>query len=1274
VPPCAIFAKIVQVDIADDRGGHRDGFVTVHGTELRLAGRSYHFVGANYWQAMNLASRGPGGDRQQLARELDAMCAHGITNLRIMAATEGPDTEPLRIAPALLQAPGVYNADLLDGLDFVLQALADRDMKAIMTLGNMWHWSGGFGQYLVWAGRASSIPYPPPHPAGDWDEYQRFAAEFYGNARAVSYYLDHVTKIVTRVNHYTNTSYRDDPTIMAWELANEPRALSNVDSYLAWIATTARLIKSLDRDHLVTIGSEGDTSEPSYSGTEYLRDHSLSMIDYGTAHVWAQNWGWYDPLHAVTYAPAVALAKAYIDSHVARTLTLDKPIVFEEFGLARDLGSFSPASPVTVRDRYYAEIFDHLYAIAKDHAVAGANFWAYAGESRPVPPFGQWWQPGNSLVGDPPHEQQGWYSVYNSDTSTLAIAERFSRLMSDLGLHSRGMPNVPPASPSVADLVDRMSLEEKVSLLAGADFWRTVPVPRLSIPQIKVTDGPAGARGGGPLIGGRRTAAFPVGIALGATWSTDLLHQVGELLAREVRDKGASVVLAPTLNLFRNTLNGRNFENYSEDPVLTGRLAIAFVRGVQSKGVGATPKHFVGNESEFERDTISSEIPERTLRELYLRPFEMVVKEARPWAIMTGYNRLGGTFCSEHVRLLEDILRREWGFDGLVMSDWGGTHGAVASVRAGLDLEMPGPAKVRANLIAEAERDADTSAAVRDRALQVLRLVERTGGFAAPPDVRDDAETETEYPDVRALIRRAGAEGMVLLKNAGLLPLPADARVAVVGPNAAVARVMGGGSAQINAHRQVSPLDGLRAALGSDRVEHAAGCDNDRYLPVPQTPMTIELRAAPGAEVLAVEERALGEAQWNQLPAGLSVDAFHARLSLVVSAPEDGEYELSLVSTGLSRLYLGDELVVDNWQGWRPGGVPAGLGSQEARSKRHLRAGPIELVAEYGPRVFAKGVAPLQAIRIGFGKPLPPSAVAEAAGVAAAADYAIVCIGTTAEWETEGEDRWGLDLPGRQDELVHAVARANPRTIVVLQTGGPVSMPWLDAVPAVMQAWFPGQEAGHAIADVLLGKAEPGGRLPQTFPRSLEDDPTRPLTRDVQYPGAGGKVEYREALFTGYRHVDRAGTQPLFPFGFGLGYASFELLDLAAPASLQPGETLSVTVTVKNTSARAGSTVVQAYVSDRVASLERPDKELKAFAKVYLDAGQAQSVQLTLDMRSLAYFDDARQAWVAEAGEFELLVGQSSADLPLRTRFALAAPWTESTRSTGPEMPPRRNK
>jgi beta-glucosidase len=810
------------------------------------------------------------------------------------------------------------------------------------------------------------------------------------------------------------------------------------------------------------------------------------------------------------------------------------------------------------------------------------------------------------------------------------------------------------------DLVDRMTLDEQVSLLAGADFWRTAAIPRLGVPQLKMTDGPAGARGGGALLGGKRTAAFPVGIALGASWDAELVRNVGELLAGEALDKGAAVILAPTLNVFRHALNGRNFENYSEDPFLTGRLGIAYVQGLQSRGVAATPKHLAGNESEFERDTISSQIPERALRELYLRPFEMVVREAKPWAVMTAYNRLGDTFCSEHRRLIEDILRGEWGFDGLVMSDWGGTHSAGRSVRAGLDLEMPGPARARKGLREEAERDPETRKAVRERALGVLRLLERTGTFAAPRDVRDEAEMETERPDVRSLIRRAGADGMVLLKNAGLLPLRPDTRVAVIGPNGAEARVMGGGSAQIHAYRKVSPLEGLRDALGSARVTGALGCDNDRYLPAAQASTRIEFRAAPGGEVLARWEWPAAEVHWIAMPEGVPADAFHARLALEVAVPEEDEHELSLVSTGFSRLLVDGELLIDNWEGWQPGRALVGLGSAEVRRAARLSAGVHQLVAEYGPRKFREGVAGFQAIRIGFRRRLPQDSLAAAAALAAQADVAVVCVGTSGEWETEGEDRCGLDLPGRQDELVAAVASANPRTVVVLQTGGPVSMPWLDAVPAVLQAWFPGQEAGHAVADVLLGKAEPGGRLPQTFPRGLEDDPTRPLDPDVQYPGAGGKVEYREGLFTGYRHFDRAGTRPLFPFGFGLSYTTFRLSALSIErARVEPGGTVNLSVAVENTGARAGSTVVQAYVRDLAASVARPEKELKAFAKVHVEAGRTATVRLSLDMRSLAFFDDRDQAWTAEPGEFEVLVGQSSADLPLRTRFTLTEGWRE---------------
>lgn len=807
-------------------------------------------------------------------------------------------------------------------------------------------------------------------------------------------------------------------------------------------------------------------------------------------------------------------------------------------------------------------------------------------------------------------------------------------------------------------LLDDMTLEEQVALLAGADFWTTVPIPRLHIPAMKVTDGPAGARGGGPLIGGKKTAAFPVGIALGSTWNVDLLHEVGTALAQEVKDKGAGVSLAPTVNLFRSTLNGRNFESYAEDPHLTGSLGVAYIRGMQAQGVAATVKHFAGNESEYQRMSINSVIPERALRELYLRPFEMAVKDGGTWAIMSAYNKLNGTYCSENPRLLTTILRDEWGFDGLAMSDWFGAHSAGPSVRAGLDLEMPGPARARAALLAEAESDDATRAAVRAAARNVLTLMVRTGTLDTPRDVSIQAENDTEHPDTTALIRRAGAESVVLLKNAGnLLPLPAGARVAVIGPNGATGQVMGGGSAQMNAHRRVSPLDGLRAALGDEQVSYASGCYNDKYLPVIDRPFQVAYRAAGDDTVLHQEEQSSGQIQWFGLPQGVP-SPFNATLTQTVQIDEDDTYEFSLISSGPSRLRIDGVEQIDNWSDWKLGSAFFGFANDETTAAVPLSAGAHTVEVEY--QSLASGMLG-GSVRVGFRRPLPASSIADAAAVAAAADYAVVCVGTNGEWETEGEDRWGLTLPGKQDELVQAVARANPNTIVLLQTGGPILMPWLDDVQAVVQAWFPGQEAGHAIADVLTGQSDPGGRLPQTFPTRLEDDPVHPEQTDIQYPGVDGQVEYHEGLFIGYRHVDQAGLTPLFPFGFGLSYTTFELGEPQVQTEqVAPGETIRVTVPVRNTGERTGQTVVQLYVHDVKTSLERPTKELKAFAKVTLQPGETQDVTFDLDMRALAYFDDTRAEWVADAGDFDLLIGTSSADLPHRVRVSLTGEWTEA--------------
>lgn len=804
-------------------------------------------------------------------------------------------------------------------------------------------------------------------------------------------------------------------------------------------------------------------------------------------------------------------------------------------------------------------------------------------------------------------------------------------------------------------LLNAMTLEEQVSLLAGASFWTTVPVERLGIPSLKVSDGPNGARGGGSLVGGVKAASFPVAISLASTWNTGLVTRVGEALAQEAQSKGAQVLLAPTVNLHRSTQNGRNFECYSEDPFLSARVCVAYIQGVQSQDVGATVKHYVGNESEFERMSISSDIDERALRELYLVPFEAAVKEAGTWAVMCSYNKLNGTYASENRRLLTDILKREWGFDGVLMSDWFATHSTAESMNAGLDLEMPGPAKYRGQKLLEAVRAGEVRAeAIQDSARRMLRLLTRVGAFERSAPAEEQA---IDRPEHRALIRRAGAEGTVLLKNEGVLPLDPKRlkKVALIGPNARTAQIMGGGSAQVNAHYRVTPYEGIQAWLGERVVlGYEAGCSNHKLLPLLQGPLTAEYFNGRGLSGEAVSGTSLTQAEvWFSEPApGVSADNFSARLSTRFTPVEDGEHHFGLVSAGLSRLLVDGRLVVDNWSAWKQGETYFGAGSEEATGKLALRAGQAyEVTIEYATP--AEGVMGIRAVRAGVTLPMGDEHIERAARLAADCDVALVFVGHNGEWDTEAVDRPHMDLVGRQNELVSRVASANSRTVVVLQTGAPVALPWLDAVAGVLQAWYPGQEAGNTIADVLFGAAEPSGRLPQTFPVRLEDNAAH-----GHYPGGNGRVRYGEGIFVGYRHHDTKHIPPLFPFGFGLSYTSFAYGNLRLSAeALQPEDTLTVTLDVTNTGQRAGQEVVQLYVRDEQSSLPRPEKELKGFLKVDLAPGETKTVTLTLGMRALAYFDDARAAWVAEAGRFEVLVGSSSRDIRARAAFTLQGEW-----------------
>ncbi len=805
----------------------------------------------------------------------------------------------------------------------------------------------------------------------------------------------------------------------------------------------------------------------------------------------------------------------------------------------------------------------------------------------------------------------------------------------------------------ISALVDRMTLEEQVSILSGEDFWSLPAVERLGINKMRVTDGPNGARGGGSLVGGVTAAAFPVGISIGSTWDPALAEEIGSALADEVKSKCAHVSLSPTVNLHRSVTNGRNFECYSEDPELTAALAVGFITGLQKKGVASTIKHFVGNESEVERTTISSVVDERSLRELYLRPFEDAVKKAGTWGIMSSYNKLNGTYTAENDWLLTKVLRDDWGYDGMVVSDWFGSRTTAPTVNAGLDLEMPGPARDRGQKLVDAVANGEVSAdTVHERALNMVRLMARVGSIN---DTSAFAERADNRPEHRALIRRAGAAGSVLLQNDGILPMSADeGTIAVIGPNAKTAQIMGGGSAQLNPHYSVSPWAALHDRLGDDRVSYALGSTNHRWEPI--IPQEIDIQFFDNSDLsgeAAHAEKMPGSiAFWFPPFAGGKVDPqrFSARMTFDFTPDADGVHRFGMHNTGLARLTVDGALVVDGWSNWAKGRTFFEEGNDEITGDIALKAGvPVKVVVEFASRP-SDNLA-FSAIRFGVSRPVGREAIAAAAEVASKADTAVVFVGRTGEWDTEGSDLLDITLPGFQDDLVNAVCDANPNTIVVLQTGGPVEMPWVDRPRAILQSWYPGQEAGNSIADVLFGDQEPTGRLPQTFPARWADNPTR-AQDPATYPGKDGQVVYVEGVFTGYRHYERYGLPPLFPFGHGLGYTEFDLGPLTAEIGADGDVTVSVAVT--NIGVRRGTTVVQAYVADPDASVERPLRELEGFQKIELDAGETEEISIHLPARAFAYFDVAAQDWRVEAGEFVVSLGFSVVDL--RSEVALDLP------------------
>ncbi len=825
--------------------------------------------------------------------------------------------------------------------------------------------------------------------------------------------------------------------------------------------------------------------------------------------------------------------------------------------------------------------------------------------------------------------------------------------------------------------MDELTLDEKITLLSGASTWRTAAIDRIGIPAIKMSDGPNGVRGENVGITRTEAVAVPTGIAQGATWDPDLIGRVGDLLGREARRRGAHVLLAPAVNLHRTPIGGRTFEYFSEDPELTAALAVATVRGVQANDVAVTVKHFVANDTEVDRHTVDVDVDERVLRELYLRPFEACVTEAEAWGVMSSYNRLDGEFCAASDRLLNSILRDEWGFDGFVVSDWFGAHDAAASVNGGLSVEMPGPPRIHGAKLAAAIDRGDVEIATLDaRVRDLLVLVERTGALDRPAD---SPETSVDDPDDRALARRVAIAGTVLATNDGVLPLATEGTsIAVIGPNAAASRIMGGGSSAVKPLPHASILESLRSRF--ERVVHEPGCRIDKYARLPRPEQLLGPDGRPGLELRFVN-RPDGADPDHPHPDHPHPDHTHPdhthpdhshpdqtepahvtrsdtsnlryfgsfpdgvdprSATLVVRGrfvPEtDGIHQVGIIVTGPCRAVVGGVQILERGDELVPGEAFYGRGSSETEVAVELLAGKpvdIEIDLELG-RAFC-------GVRLGFAPPVVDDEFGRAVAAAAEADVAIVVAGTNEDRETEGNDRTAIELPGTQDELIRAVAAVNPRTVVVVNAGSPVSMPWLDEVGAVLLPFFGGMELGNAVADILTGATDPGGRLPITFPRRLEDCPAWP-----HYAPIDGVQTYGEGFAMGYRGHDALDVEPLLAFGHGLSYGDAAwgepTLDATA-ADVAAGGSVTVTVPITATGDRSATVVVQGYVSAIDPPVERERKALKTWRKVVVEPGRSVPVGLTFGPQAFRRWDADVGAWVIDPGTHRLLIGASAADI-----------------------------
>ncbi len=806
----------------------------------------------------------------------------------------------------------------------------------------------------------------------------------------------------------------------------------------------------------------------------------------------------------------------------------------------------------------------------------------------------------------------------------------------------------------VEAILGQMTLEEKIDLLGGVDGFFIRDIPRLHLPRLKMADGPIGVRNFGPAT------TMAGGIALAATWNPQLATRVGTEIGRDARAKGVHFLLGPGVNIYRAPMNGRNFEYFGEDPYLASRIAVGYIGGVQSQNVSATIKHFMGNNSEFDRHNTDSIISERAMREIYLPVFEAAVREAHVGAIMDSYNLTNGEHMSQNKYLLSDVVKKEWGFDGLVMSDWFATYDGVAAANAGQDLEMPSGAHMNRETLLPAIKDGRVSVATIDE--HVRRILRTAARFGWLDRDQEDMTIPRFNQQGRQAALEAARESMVLLKNDNnLLPLDKNKikSIAIVGPTAYPAVAVGGGSAGVQPFVARSYLEGLSNYLGtSGRVLYARGIPSLGEMAEATNFSTATTSGKPGVTAEYFNNENLQGTpittrnEWHvNFGAGsrsLPDQAMSARWTGYYTPRAAGQHDLFVQSTGEDggayRLYVDDKLVLDNWT------VNTAL---TGRATLMLDATPHKVVLEH------RGHSNWLGARLKLGI-IPHGAVveAEAKKLASMADVVVVAVGFNPETESEGADRT-FQLPPGQDELVQEMLAANKNTIVVVTSGGGVDMSaWIDRVPGLIQAWYPGQEGGTALAEILYGDANPSGRLPVTFGRRWEDSPVH----ESYYPADGTKrVEYKEDIFVGYRGYEKNGVKPLFPFGYGLSYTTFKYSNLSISAVINNPPTdklprFEVSFDVQNTGKREGMDVAQIYVGDTHAKIARPVKELKGFIKISLRPGEKRRVTVPLDARSFSYYDPDAKGWRAEAGDFDVLVGRSSEQIELRRKLTLVEP------------------